>query len=707
MSHTNNIQFKTKARILNQLGEQLIKTEGIALLELIKNAYDADATYCHVIMENITNLQQARIIIEDDGCGMDAEVIKKAWLEIGTSYKQDLLANETTKRTPKFHRTRLGEKGIGRFGVHRLGNKIDLYSRRADSKKEVHLHIDWLETDNAQYIEEIPISLTESQPTVFTGNKSGTYMIISELKGNWSKSMVRDVARSVSALNSPFEEIGSFTSDLKLTGGIEEGWLNDIMTFSDIKEKSLYAFSISLSGTKITKFHYEFTPWTVLNKLKKRLVEWDEKDSCARMVRNEPNYGFEDINISDIGEVSFQGIVFDLDPTILKLGIQDKRGFKEYLQENGGVRVYRDNMRVLNYGEKDDDWLDLNFRRVNQPVTKISRNVIIAAVSLSREQSKVLVEKANREGFLQNDAFERLRSAVLFALGLVEAERKIDKDSIRRAYNIKNELPSRSSISELRADIEIHVKDKSIRRKMQHCIDRIESNYQEFANSLLKSAGAGLNLTMVIHQMEKVIKNIQSALRHTQNNNEIIEKQVESLARLVEGYSILVRNSERKQRNLKTIIDQSIFNVEFRFSAHGIEIEKAYENKRDLTAICTEGHTINALLNLFDNSIWWLSYSQTKHPKIYVDVKEIPLYPNSVTILVADNGPGFLHEPYEDLVKPFISFKPNGMGIGLHLTDEIMKALGGHLEFPNPEDIDVPKQYINGAIIALVFPKEA
>ena len=59
-----------------------------------------------------------------------------------------------------------------------------------------------------------------------------------------------------------------------------------------------------------------------------------------------------------------------------------------------------------------------------------------------------------------------------------------------------------------------------------------------------------------------------------------------------------------------------------------------------------------------------------------------------------------------DLVKPFITFKPNGMGIGLHLTDEIMKSLGGKLEFPAPADVEVPKEYANGATIALVFPKE-
>ena len=76
-------------------------------------------------------------------------------------------------------------------------------------------------------------------------------------------------------------------------------------------------------------------------------------------------------------------------------------------------------------------------------------------------------------------------------------------------------------------------------------------------------------------------------------------------------------------------------------------------------------------------------------------------------IIVADNGPGFSHSP-EDLVRPFVSFKPMGvgMGIGLHLTDEIMKAQRGKLDFPAPKSVGVPKEYWHGATIALVFPKE-
>lgn len=193
-------------------------------------------------------------------------------------------------------------------------------------------------------------------------------------------------------------------------------------------------------------------------------------------------------------------------------------------------------MRVLNYGEPDDDWLDLNFRRVNQPTRKVSSNVIIAAVGLSRESSGALQEKANREGFLKNAAFMKLRDAILYALSKVELERRADKDRIRAAYGKKAEVRNRHvTMDDLRADVETYVKNKVARKKMLQCIDRVEDQFEEFADSLIKSAGAGLNLSMVIHQMEKIIKNIKAMLRKRGHESDVA-KQIDTLAQLIEGY---------------------------------------------------------------------------------------------------------------------------------------------------------------------------
>ena len=151
--------FKTRARLLCQLGEQLIKNESIALLELIKNAYDADATECIIEMTNPSDPENGSITIRDNGEGMSYETIVNVWLEIGTDYKEKQSRNENTKRTARFHRMRLGEKGIGRLGVHRLGRQIELVSKVKDREEEVVLSIDWDAAENVSMIEDIPISI--------------------------------------------------------------------------------------------------------------------------------------------------------------------------------------------------------------------------------------------------------------------------------------------------------------------------------------------------------------------------------------------------------------------------------------------------------------------------------------------------------------------------------------------------------------------
>ena len=110
-------------------------------------------------------------------------------------------------------------------------------------------------------------------------------------------------------------------------------------------------------------------------------------------------------------------------------------------------------------------------------------------------------------------------------------------------------------------------------------------------------------------------------------------------------------------------------------------------------------------MNVFDNSIWWLGYSKTDCPKIYIDItNDLDGY---YTVIIADNGPGFALSK-DELAKPFVTAKPfgMGMGIGLNLTKEIMNSLHGKLLFPDPYDFDIPKEFQKGAIVALAFKRK-
>jgi signal transduction histidine kinase len=687
--------FKTRARLINQLGEQLIRNESIALLELIKNAYDADASECIVTMESPEDVEDGVITILDNGSGMDYETLATAWLEVGTSYKDDL-KNSGHKKSPVFGRTCLGEKGIGRLGVHRLGREIEIISRK-ERQKECRLYIDWDNISKTKYIEDLPVTIEERVPLVFR-KSHGTKITIGRLRTPWTRKMARECARSITSLNSPFEEQGSFRALFSIENN---KWLEGLLSFSDIKQFKLFSFHVTMEGNHISDFVYHFSPWATMGKLTPRIVTLKDIKGVARMVDSD----CDEINLEkyEIGTVHFKGLIFDRDAKTLELGVSDKKGLKDYLDENGGIRVFKDNMRVLNYGEPGDDWLELDSRRVNDPTKRFSNNIVLGAVYLDHENSSDLTEKANREGFVDNQAYQTLRAALSYAIGRIESQRKIDKDLLRKHYGPKKaDQPVISSIAEVKDVVDKHVSNESARKEIHRYLDRITKDYEYITTSLIKSAGAGLNLIVVIHQMQKVIRVITAALKKRVPFDQI-EEQVKTLASLVEGYSVLVKKSDIRTRNLKGLIEQSVFNVRFRLDDHGIKLDPAFRKRiKNLDGICSESHVMNALMNLFDNSIWWLRYSRVKDPSIYVDICDD--LPGFVSVVVADNGPGFTL-PTEEIVKPFVSDKPGGMGIGLHLTQQIMDSLKGKLVFPDSDDFDIPKKYETGATIALAFRK--
>ncbi len=693
--------FRTRARVINQLGEQLIKNEAIALLELIKNSYDADASKCTVTMNQPDSSDDGRIIIKDNGEGMDYDTLSTVWLEIGTSYKEDLRNTASGKRSPKYGRLRLGEKGIGRLGVHRLGKEIKIITYKSGTEEYI-LKINWDDISRSRYIEDLPIEITRRKPVTFVDG-SGTKIIINRLRVVWTRKMARDCARSVMSLNSPFDSNDSFRVTFDIP---DSSWLNGLLNFSEIEQYKLFSFDVVISGNEIISFSYEFTPWDTMEKLSPRKITLADRDmqKLVRMqYKDERVYKDIDLSRYNIGEVRFKGVIFDRGTRTLDLGVQDKGGLKKYLNANGGVRVFRDNMRVLDYGEPGNDWLDLGSRRVNMPTKRISNNIIIGAVYIDRSTSDDLQEKANREGFVENEAYRELREALRFAIGRVETLRETDKALLRKHYGPKKTSePVTTSITELKDVVEKNVKSESARNEITRYLNRIETEYDSITNSLIKSAGAGLNLIVVIHQIEKIIKDIKKMLKK-KVSFEILEERVKVLSSLVEGYSILVKKSEKKVRNLKGLIEQSIFNMEFRLDAHDIALEPAFRKRvKNLDAICSEDHVLNALMNLFDNSIWWLGYSKTKSPMIFLDLSD--QLPGYVSIILADNGPGFT-KPTDEIIKPFVSDKPGGMGIGLHLTHQIMESLGGKLIFPEMEIFDIPDKYEKGAKIALAFKR--
>jgi hypothetical protein len=472
----------------------------------------------------------------------------------------------------------------------------------------------------------------------------------------------------------------------------------------------MFSFEVKLEKDKITGFKYEFTPYRDMKKIEPRRIGLEELEKSSGNQLYQKKDGKSeiiDLSIAKIGTVIFKGIIFALEPQILDLAvIEDRKGLKDYLLVNGGVRVFRDKLRIWDYGEPEDDWLEMEMRRINQPGIRISKRLLLGAVYINSEQSQDLIEKANREGFMNNTAYQLLKNACRCALEKVEAFRKQDKEKLRLIYSSSpQKIPVITSIEEAKTIIKKNISKEEVVEEIFSYLDRIQDDYDELTNNLVLSAGAGLNLVVVIHQMQKIIKNILASIKENAPLKNI-SKMVKDLANLVEGYSFLIKKSDIKVRNLKDIIEKAIFNLEFRIKVHNIELEPSFRSQFDtFEGLCSETYVINSIMNLVDNSIWWMEALQTKRKSIYIGFSTE--HSGYSTIIVADTGPGISLDR-ELLGKPFMTTKPDGegMGIGLHITTLFMDAMKGKIMYPDFGDFSVPEKYKNGAIVALGFKKK-
>ena len=178
--------------MLRLLGDELIRDPNIAIFELVKNSYDADATYAQVSLLHVSDPKTGRIVVEDDGTGMDWETITKVWMEPGTDFRLRQRSSNAA-RSPKYGRLPLGEKGVGRFSSGKLGDVITLVTRAQD-QPEIVLHIDWEQLLESDYLSDALVRIESREPLVFLERATGTKIEMKTLRAVWEP---RNGSRSV------------------------------------------------------------------------------------------------------------------------------------------------------------------------------------------------------------------------------------------------------------------------------------------------------------------------------------------------------------------------------------------------------------------------------------------------------------------------------------------------------------------------------
>ncbi|MDB2438333.1 ATP-binding protein [Hellea sp.] len=687
--------------MLLQLGDQLIRSESIAVLELVKNSYDANANLVTLRMNDLTTPKTGKIEIEDDGDGMSLNTIRDVWMYPGTEDKNKKAAQITddSKRMP------IGGKGIGRFGVHKLGFEITLITK-AEGHEEVELSIDWRDFERDALLNDIPIKIYKhSKPRHFKNGKTGTILKVTNLRSKWTRGSVRELYRAVTSLSSPFQKLDKFETVFDLD---KYHWLDGLTKFSEMKKLALYYSKAIISGAELKELNYEFRPWDSMDKLSKRPYKSDAPQRLVETIIDETTGKKKlitlDLDNYEIGEVTLELLIFDLSPKVLALGMTESKGFKDYLKRNGGIRVFRNGIRVYDYGEPGNDWLNLDKTRVNRPGKTISNNIVIGAIYLDKKSSSDLEEKTNREGFVENEAYFKFVEAVLFTLDKVLTQRNIDKEQVRKFYSPRSvSQPVMGPLADLQGKIEKKIKKGDLQDSLLKSVKAIKDDFETISEIYTRSASAGLSLSIVIHEIMHMIAELSRAVQIKKADKHIREL-VKTLQKTTNNYASVIKRSRKSRTSPIEILEQSLENIEFRIDAHKIDVKGKYKT-RSLAKVDLKMATnlmTSSIINIIDNSLWWQNYAKTKNKKLYLDV--IDFRPGYTSIIIADNGPGFTI-PTIEAVKPFISDKPEGMGLGLHLAHEVMKSHKGHISFPNPQDIELPKPFWGGGCVMLSLPK--
>ena len=696
--------FRPRARLLQLLGDQLIRSPRLAVFELVKNAYDADATRAQVVIDGFRT-NDPFITVTDNGMGMSLSVVRDIWFVPGHDHKERM---KDRGELTKLGRTPIGEKGIGRFAAHKLGNRISLVTR-SHNNLEVVVEIDWARLIENKFLSDAEAVIQSRAPKFFTGEKTGTRIQISELRDKrWSRGDLRRLYRNLLSICSPFDAIGEFEVDFDVPGRNYE--LSDIPDTVEILDRAPWFFQFQFDG-ELFKWHYKFQPPARLHgRIESRekrskadetlLIEYNDGSGETRKIVADKQF------LLGIGPVSGKFYAYDRGREIF--GQQsEKQLISNYLNENGGVRVYRDGMRVYNYGEEDDDWLNLDFRRVLTPTLRISRNNILGAVSLDLQKSVQLVEKTNREGFVEDSAFRRLVALVSGAFNILETERAIDKEAIRKNFR----KPAQIEFDRIRdpiAEIRKIARREKVYSLLEPSINKLEKNYDQLRETMLQAGLSGLGLATVFHEVQHGVTSLLRRAKSGVSIDEIIG-QAQELEQLLGGISGLLRKSEKRSLPITELISKVRQTSIIRFKTHRVRLVSplVHGEQPDFTVKVNSRLFVGALTNLLDNSFYWLRARWPSKPNTQFDSpRKIYLgrsddFELGTALVIADTGPGFQDDP-ETLKEPFFTRRPDGMGLGLYYANLVMDLSGGELVFPERGDVEVPNDF-DGAIVALVF----
>jgi len=408
------LKWRFDVNTFRLLGRDLITDRITAVFELVKNCYDANATSVTIDFKNVTTKSQdGTITISDNGIGMSFVDIRDKWMVVGTNSKR----KETYSVEP-FHRKFVGEKGIGRFAVDKLGERVQIKTKQKGEKNWLCVNIHWDE-----YEQQSNISQTGDQLSLFTevknkytyepGNKNeqGTKIIITKISDIWTDNDLERLYKELSKLVSPFYPINP-PFDVNINSN----------EFKDYSDKLVKAEPIKYYS------HYAEIGFDVPENIQESLIFNSQTNKIEK----------KNVAIKDFGPVKMKLFYFNEGA---------KRRYNSAYKNDDtridGIKIYRDSIVTTPFAEYEDktekqrDILGIDKRRWRGTFDTIGTREVIGIVDITKSGNAKIIDATNRQDFISNSEYSSLKEFVLEQLSAFEKLKIHERTAKRSSVEVK------------------------------------------------------------------------------------------------------------------------------------------------------------------------------------------------------------------------------------------------------------------------------
>lgn len=700
----NAVRFAVDARHIHRLGFELVGKQETALSELIKNAYDADATRVTIDFSSYGE-PGGRLIVADDGHGMTEQMIRDTWMRLSTADKED------NPVSPGFCRSRAGRKGIGRFAVERLGTRLMLETRVAGAEEGTRVSFDW----DAAYIHGTALTRIPNRIERFAKSieESGTTLIIEDLRDRWTEKQFERVWKSVLLLQPPFKVARKHRGKGNESGcQPDPGFgvvINGQTGEQQAAELSLDNYFLAHSAATIRgKIDHEGKATFFVGSEKTDLHDQQQDDETYLAV----------------GELEFETNYFIYAPEFIS-GVSTRQAQK-IGETYGGIRVYRDGFRVLPYGEPHDDWLRLAYDVGRRSLLVPANNYnFFGHVDLSSEDNPLFEETSSREGLIENEAYEELqkfvRRCLEWAAKRMASVRGRKQTASQKDFVPRPRKPS-EAIQELLEDLAdtgdvgkasiaetVHRLEevKEEQQRSEAASEAREEEHTRYEEMLRILASLGISIAVFGHEVKGAITHVrgamsgvEDAIKHKGLSEGDITAILESARTAVDslselgGYVVdLVDQSKARKKQeiaLHAAINRFIDHFKAHLDARGVVFEVAVEPSFLRTTPMHRSEIDSVLFNFLTNALKSMDRANSRVRKIRITAQSQDGY---AVIGFQDTGGGIADTIHDRIFDAFFTTSHYaadgvagpGAGLGLKIVSDIAAANGGFTRVSDPD----------------------